>query len=445
MLKRFIVLSLIICGFCLCTACKKTVERPDLDLNEISVIDNNDDNQLKQYVLPSNMELVINSEKFLLIKLVDSYNQEGFRDIIFNTEAGCAYGKFIYSKYTGFSGDANSKKPIYKMGYMNRDFTYLTEAVFTKVYPFEDGVAVVKTENGFGVLNIDGSFLIQCEYANMPEFSVNQIRISEGEDEDEDGKYVKHLYFDKKTGEYLYSISQSFNKTDNKVSLVKTDGGNVETNIDAIPEWESGKLIVTIDSESELQGYTDGFGNIVIEPEYDVAYPFANDLARVVKDNKYGYINKEGKVIIKLQYDEAHDFSYGLARVKEDDLYGYIDESGNLVINYQYKKADDFFIDGAAVSKSGLWGYITETGYLAIHYKFPLPSKFAFGYAPVYDFNEMAYIYIDGEGQSILNDLTFYRASEIDSDGYALAHNIIPSDGRSGSAMVQEFYILVIK
>lgn len=434
-----LILTVFIC--CFFISCNKPPKRPDLEFNDFTDSKPETSVEPDSYELPCDMNMVMNTKQFLLIKLVDCFNSEGYKELILNSEDGCVEGKFIYSKFTGTRMVNSYRRPVYKMGYMNKDFTYITDAVYDKAYPYEDGVAVVKTDKGYGVIGSSGEIIIECLYDNIPEFSTNQIRIVI----EENDEVLNHKYFDKKTGSYLYSINQGKGESE-EVILNKVLVDNSSQIISGIPEWESDDRIVFRDEESMLQGYTDGFGNIIIAPRFENAFPFSGEYARITKDGKFGYIDNKGKIVIKPQFDEAYDFSYGLARVKKEDLYGFIDIEGNLAIDYQYKKANDFFRDGASVSKTGaLWGYITENNRLVANYKFALPSKFAFGYAPVYDTEKRAYIYIDGDQNPILGELSFFRASEINEDGYAVMHNIVPSGTGANRIMVEEYYFLLIK
>ena len=90
-------------------------------------------------------------------------------------------------------------------------------------------------------------------------------------------------------------------------------------------------------------GYIDVSGKIVIEPRFEVASEFSEDLALVQIDGKYGFINEKGDLVIKAQYSSAHDFSEGLARVQvggdkygQYGKWGFIDQTGQMVIEAQY-------------------------------------------------------------------------------------------------------------
>ncbi|MCL2433868.1 MAG: WG repeat-containing protein [Clostridia bacterium] len=95
-------------------------------------------------------------------------------------------------------------------------------------------------------------------------------------------------------------------------------------------------------------GYVDKTGEVVIQPEFDKAYPFAsNGLALVIPDlnydkngsYKHGYINTQGEMVIEPIFDYADDFAEnGLAAVSIYDekekrfLGGYINDKGEYAI-----------------------------------------------------------------------------------------------------------------
>ena len=66
-------------------------------------------------------------------------------------------------------------------------------------------------------------------------------------------------------------------------------------------------------------------GRVIIVPNFDDAYDFSQELARIMVDKKYGFIDKTGKVIIKPQFDWASDFSDGVAHVFVEGKQSYIE------------------------------------------------------------------------------------------------------------------------
>lgn len=50
-------------------------------------------------------------------------------------------------------------------------------------------------------------------------------------------------------------------------------------------------------------------------------------------DGKYGYMDKEGKVVVDPQFDGADDFSEDLAVIFKDGMMGVIDRDGKIVVD----------------------------------------------------------------------------------------------------------------
>ena len=70
-----------------------------------------------------------------------------------------------------------------------------------------------------------------------------------------------------------------------------------------------------------------------INPQFEEAMPFKEDMAHVRLGRRWGYIDRNGKFVINPQFDEAAPFESGLARVKLSRRTGYIDHSGHYVWN----------------------------------------------------------------------------------------------------------------
>lgn len=87
-------------------------------------------------------------------------------------------------------------------------------------------------------------------------------------------------------------------------------------------------------SESDLYGFKDATGKVVITAKYEYALSFSDGLARVRSNGKYGYINKTGKMVIPAIYDATYGFSKGpngRAKVTLSGKYFFIDKSGKTV------------------------------------------------------------------------------------------------------------------
>ena len=97
-------------------------------------------------------------------------------------------------------------------------------------------------------------------------------------------------------------------------------------------------------------GYADQSGRIVIQCQYTNCHDFTEELAavnfsnqyqledalesgRIVTVGKWGYINKSGKIVIEPMFEMAYPFNGGVARVKIGEKVGYINKAGELLWN----------------------------------------------------------------------------------------------------------------
>lgn len=94
-------------------------------------------------------------------------------------------------------------------------------------------------------------------------------------------------------------------------------------------------------------GYQDESGNTIIKPQFTVAYPFENGMAKIQKDNVWGYIGEDGKYVIKPEFSLIEDFNpQGIALVQKGSKYGYVRKDGTFVIKPEYDFIGRFNDDG---------------------------------------------------------------------------------------------------
>jgi hypothetical protein len=191
-------------------------------------------------------------------------------------------------------------------------------------------------------------------------------------------------------------------------------------------------------------GYIDKKGSIIINPQFNEANLFIEDLALVKSnDDKFGFIGKDGKYIINATYkfatnfseglacvvlengkpqfidkkgnvkfivnngEEVGVFSEGLAAVKVGGKYGFIDKEGKMKINAQFDGVTNFNEGVALVGKINkeekdvLLGFINKKGELVINYQFKDAFFFQEGLAQVGDGKK--YGFIDKTGKYVIN------------------------------------------
>jgi len=198
-------------------------------------------------------------------------------------------------------------------------------------------------------------------------------------------------------------------------------------------------------------GFADETGKLVINPQWDSAFPFNEGLAMVCvgecdyehiagyrltknfqritleQTYKYGFLDESGKLAINPSFEEARNFSEGMAAVclgigcyytldrkDKSRKWGYIDKAGSIIIPAQFDEAYDFKEGLASVSVGGKWGYIDKTGKFLINPQFDDAGPFEKGFAQVglkvpgkeessnpYDGSKIKFGYIDKTGKYI--------------------------------------------
>lgn len=122
------------------------------------------------------------------------------------------------------------------------------------------------------------------------------------------------------------------------------------------------------------------------------ATDFANGLAAVMIEGKWGYIDKTGTLVIPCRYDWAGPFTDSLAPVESEEMVGYIDRRGEITLPYQFRDGRNFSDGLAPVTLDGCkWGYIDTSGKMVIQPRFKRAFPFSSGRALVYTNKRIEY------------------------------------------------------
>ena len=291
-----------------------------------------------------------------------------------------------------------------KYGYIDEDLNVRQMPIYDSATQFVDGVAVVKKDGKFHIINekFETIASIEAKYAGIP--SCNRIRfVTETVDfyTDYDGNIVT-TGFDK-----VDDFSEGY-------AVVEKDGNfyilNLENELKEIPsvvnlysEFHNGLLCV-VNKKNEL-GFLNTDGEIVIDFQYKSIFhriltDFNDDLCPVytktiVNDyNLSGYIDKQNNFVIPAEYYDNLGFHNGLSCVMYDSVYNGKGKSRT----YKWKVIDaknndvcyfpegfyihDYCENGICVySTDDGYGYIGIDGEIITPAVFELDKPFYYGYA----------------------------------------------------------------
>jgi WG containing repeat len=269
-----------------------------------------------------------------------------------------------------------------KDGFMNQDGKIIIEPVFEKALPFSDGLAAVLKQGLWGFIDTSGRVVIEPKFISVSRFSdglaaFQQKRWSDKEGYiDKTGKVVIEPQFDVAEPFHNGLARVGFGTVKGRLlSLVADVGVECEYKfIDrtgkVVPEpsplhyatGEPGELIPF--RKDGLAGYLNAKGEVVIEPQFQFAAAFSEDLALACKDKLLGFINKRGEWAIPPRFEYAGDFSEGLAGVSLGEAgWGFIDRTGKVVIEAKFVWVYQGFRHGLAeITLDGKSTYINKQG-----------------------------------------------------------------------------------
>lgn len=226
------------------------------------------------------------------------------------------------------------------------------------------------------------------------------------------------------------SVQDTVNTTDN----MSVESNKIETELNTKPNTEvalesdvsptikaNSKLVqytVADGDYSELCGFKNTEGEVIVKAEYDFCGAFHDGMAYLLKKNLksdsdggyfIGYINSSGELVIPVNIEadygwmlDARDFNEGVVAILNKDQWGYMDKKGNTVIPFKYDSASDFSNTLATVSKDYKYGAIDHSGKTVLDFKYNHLGEFKEGLASFTPANSDKNGFINAKGKEII-------------------------------------------
>lgn len=322
--------------------------------NKWGVIDSNGDNVID----PSYAEMIIvpNSKNDVFLCTYDvDYDNNTYKTKALNSE-----NKEIFTEYDHVEAISNKDT--------DNNLWY------------ENDVVRVEKNGLYGLIDLSGKELLQCEYDKIEalEGVQNTFKITkDGKVGIADNKgnvlitpsYAEITSLDK-------DKSQGFivKNSDGKYGIVDTANKQVlETKYDAVEKiYRNDYYVVTENGKQEvvkkagdkvLSGNYDKIEAILQNPENGIIYK---------QKEKYGIMNLSGAVVIKPEYEKLKEGASGSIIAKKDSKYGIIDLQGNQKVEFKYQnlsyneKADLYIAEDDQYENEILDSnyQVKQTGYL---------------------------------------------------------------------------------
>lgn len=263
-------------------------------------------------------------------------------------------------------GLARVKKDGY-MGFIDKTGKQAVPLQFETVENFSEGLAAARVQFGapWGYIDRSGNFAIPKKFTRAFSFNDGLARVVHNS---------RTGYIDKKGNYVIEPIYMNGGDFENGKALVRTEwkGKTSQTFIDkqgrelfgksfkeALPFSEG--LAAVKPEDSDLWGFIDEDGNMVIAPRFWFAESFSGGVSACALGDKWGIIDRDGKFVIKAKNESAvavtspakisFPYPVGESILAEDKVltlkYGYISEDGSYAIKPTFDDAEPF-IEGIA-------------------------------------------------------------------------------------------------
>lgn len=175
--------------------------------------------------------------------------------------------------------------------YIDQEGEPLTGEIYTRGYPFQEGLACCFKEGTYGFLDRQGNAAIPFVYEDAAPFSEGLAYFCK------DGRYG---FMDDRGNPAFY------------------------LDCDSVSSFSEGLAYISVDGK---YGYIDRSGKTVIEPKYQDADYFKDGFAKVMEKGKWGIIDKTGHEVIPTEYAKAKRQKPCVAK-ENDRNYSFFDLKG---------------------------------------------------------------------------------------------------------------------
>lgn len=223
-----------------------------------------------------------------------------------------------------------------RYGVVNLQGELITDQAYRAVYPYSEGLAIVKTKDGLGYINAQGTLVIAPKYSKASNFSSGRAAVQK---EGVCG-YIDRL--GNPVVDFEYSKCLDFNgdravvyKGYRKSGVLDVQGEYViEPSLDRLLGFDEGRGLMR---DRQYRFYYITESAEVYDGYYQEARRFQNGVAVVRLGDKWGIVNQKGINVIPPKYDKIEDFEGGYARVRVKGFYGLTNLQGEFIVSPDFE------------------------------------------------------------------------------------------------------------
>ncbi len=246
-------------------------------------------------------------------------------------------------------------------GVINRQGEKICNEKFERIFPYSDGMAMVRSKGKFGFINEKGVLAIPLQFSRLEAFSEDRAAFMEK------GRWG---FIDKNGKKIIpaeYSKCLSFNEGKavvykgyrNSGLIDETGKYFIEPSVDRILDFTEGRGLVRT---KEHRHYFITEENRLYKGYFNGGSAFKDGIASVKIGSKWGIINLNGIEIIPPKYAKIEAFNRGYAKVQIRRFSGVADLNGKVIIEPEYEYISYLGGNLFRVERGDRLGYIDSFG-----------------------------------------------------------------------------------
>lgn len=314
-----------------------------------------------------------------------------------------------------------------KYGLIDNTGQYIIYPKFDSISNFKENRAVFNLDNFMGVIDEKGKVINENKYQFISDYNEGRAIVGISSE----GGFYSYGYIDLNGNEIIkpkYQSASQFNEDfsivkikDNEYALINLNGEIESTyKYNTVFGYGNGLMVFSKDLQGPY-GYVDKKGNVVIQPIYEVAEGFKDNVAIVSEGNDfngpYGLIDLKGEYILKPIYDDikmlgeemiALGKSIGEDKFVNRKIYAIGTTKGKILTDFIYLQVGEYKDNISYASDEEYTFFIDKSGKMVEN----LPIVKGSGQLSIE--NNIIYSYIDYEPYYLYKSgKIMYKPSEI--------------------------------
>ena len=208
---------------------------------------------------------------------------------------------------------------------------------YTEIFPFNEGLAVVKDRDAYGYIDTTGKSIIPCVYSRAEAFSEGRAAVYKDGNcgyLTKDGDPLTPFVFKQcqRFSDGRAVVSQGSLR---KAGLLDLNGKMlIEPSINRLLDFSEGRGLVR-DEQYRFYYITEQAG--MYNGYYQKAGSFNHGVAVVQINGKWGVINRRGMELVPPKYSQIESFENGYAKVRIDGFSGLSNLQGDLIVGADFE------------------------------------------------------------------------------------------------------------